>query len=195
MIAASFPSAQERLAMKPIPVVVLLALAVLAPPAARAAEPAAAPDAQSNVLRFLQEYNRKNIVAAAERMAEADYGFQPTPALRTFGQLVAHVADVQYLLCSAVKGEANPAAGERSIEKTKTRKADLLAALRASFEYCAGAYAGMTDAGLGRTPAGAESTNAHSLTLNVYHAGQHYGHMTTYLRLKGLVPPSSQGGG
>lgn len=180
--------------MKKIPLLALLALSVMAPPAARAAEPAVTPDAQSGVLRFLQEYNRKNIIAAAEMMAEADYGFRPTPALRTFGGLVAHVADVQYLLCSAVKGETDPAAGERSIEKTKTSKADLLAALRASFEYCEGAYGGMTDAALGKSPAGAE-TNAHSLTLNVYHAGQHYGHMTTYLRLKGLIPPSSQAEG
>lgn len=163
---------------------------------AGAQAPAAAPSAAGDALRFLQGFNEKNIVAAAEMVGEADYGFRPAPAVRTFGELVGHIADVQYLLCSTVKGVPNPVAGDdKSIEKTKKSKADLVAALKASFELCGSTYAGMDDAGLVRTPAGGDATNAASLTLNVYHAGQHYGNMVTYLRIKGLVPPSSQPAG
>jgi uncharacterized damage-inducible protein DinB len=160
------------------------------------AAPTATLNAASDALRFLQGFNRRNIIAAAEMMSETDYAFRPTPAVHSFGELVGHVADVQYLLCSTAKGEANPVAGnDKSIEKTKKTKADLVAALRASFEFCEPSYAGMTDAGLARTPAGKGATNANSLTLNVYHAGQHYGNMVTYMRMKGLVPPSSQPAG
>lgn len=163
---------------------------------AGAQAPTATPSAMGDALRFLQGYNRKNILAAAEMVGEASYGFRPTPAVRTFGELVGHIADVQYLLCSTVKGEPNPAAAEpKASEPSQRTKAKLLAALRASFDYCETVYAGIDDAGLARTPAGADSTNAASLTLNLYHAGQHYGNMVTYLRIQGLVPPSSQEAG
>jgi len=178
---------------KKLPLFVLL-LAVAS--AAGAQAPAAPPSAMGDALRFLQGYNRKNILAAAEMVGEASYGFRPTPAVRTFGELVGHIADVQYLLCSTVKGEPNPTAGgDKASPPASRTKAKLVAALRASFDYCDAVYAGIDDAGLARTPAGSDSTNAASLTLNLYHAGQHYGNMVTYLRIQGLVPPSSQEAG
>src|SRR2546430_297447 len=86
---------------------------------------------------------KNNVVKAAEKMPEDNYAFKPTPEVRSFGQLVGHVADAQYSFCSAALGEKNPAPG---IEKSKTSKADLVQALNAAFAYCDKAYDGMTDA-------------------------------------------------
>src|SRR6202789_4170233 len=83
------------------------------------------------------------VVAAAEKMPEENYSFKPTPDVRSFGQLVGHLADAQYLFCSTALGEPNPM---KAIEKTKTSKADLVAALKEGVAYCNKAFAGMTDA-------------------------------------------------
>src|SRR5436190_6926747 len=85
---------------------------------------------------------KTNILQSAEKMPEENYSFKPAPRVRTFGQILGHVAEEQYFYCGAVKGEQKAA----DIEKTKTSKADLLAALRDSFAYCDSAYDGITDA-------------------------------------------------
>src|SRR5277367_1757163 len=82
-------------------------------------------------------------VGAAQKMPEENYSFKPTPEVRTFGQLVGHVADASYNFCSQVIGETSPA---KDFEKTKTSKADLVAALEGSVLYCNKTYSGMTDA-------------------------------------------------
>ena len=130
-------------------------------------------------------------LGAAQKMPEENYSFRPTPEVRSFGQLVGHVADAQYGFCSLASGETNPAKG---IEKTKTSKADLVAALKDAVAYCNKAFDGMTDA------KGAEMVkfmnfNVAKLTvfsLNTAHADEHYGNMVTYLRIKGIVPPTSE---
>src|SRR5271170_3095421 len=83
------------------------------------------------------------VIGAAQKMPEENYSFKPTPEVRSFGQLVGHVADASYNFCSQVMGEANPA---KDIEKTKTSKADLVAALKDAVAYCNKAFEGMTDA-------------------------------------------------
>ena len=83
------------------------------------------------------------VVNAAQKMPEENYSFKPTPEVRTFGQLVGHVADASYSFCSQAIGEANPG---KDIEKTKTSKADLVAALKEGVAYCNKAFDGMTDA-------------------------------------------------
>ncbi|HEX3684524.1 MAG TPA: DinB family protein [Bryobacteraceae bacterium] len=131
------------------------------------------------------------VVAAAEKMPEENYSFKPTPDVRSFGQLVGHVADAQYDTCATAMGEQPQM---KNFEKTKTSKADLLAALKGSVSYCEKAYAGMTDA------QGAQMTKMDNyamakltlLSLNTAHIYEHYGNMVTYMRLKGLVPPSSE---
>src|SRR6202163_694461 len=82
-------------------------------------------------------------VGAAQKMPEENYSFKPTPEVRSFGQLVGHVADASYAFCSLALGEANPA---KDIEKTKTSKADLVAALKDGVAYCTKAFDSMTDA-------------------------------------------------
>jgi uncharacterized damage-inducible protein DinB len=124
-------------------------------------------------------------------MPEENYGFKPAPRVRTFGQLLGHVAEEQYIFCSAVRGEQKAA----DIEKTKTSKADLLAALRESFSYCDAAYDGLTDAAAVEMVkvGAAEHTKLQMLWVNTVHDESHYGNMVTYLRIKGLVPPSTEG--
>jgi uncharacterized damage-inducible protein DinB len=131
------------------------------------------------------------VVAAAEKMPEENYSFKPTPEVRSFGQLVGHVADAQYLFCSTALGESDPV---KAIEKTKTTKADLVAALKEGVAYCNKAFAGMTDA------QGSQMVKMFNfdlakltvLSVNTAHTDEHYGNMVTYLRLKGIVPPSSE---
>jgi uncharacterized damage-inducible protein DinB len=131
------------------------------------------------------------VVSAAEKMPEANYSFKPTPDVRSFGQLVGHVADASYMFCSQVQGEENPAKG---IEKTKTSKADLVAALKDGVAYCNKAFDSMTDA-KGTQMLKLFNFNIAKLTLlslNTAHTDEHYGNMVTYLRLKGIVPPTSE---
>jgi hypothetical protein len=103
------------------------------------------------------------------------------------------VAGAQYLICAAALGE--PARREDDIEKTRTRKADLVAALKASTQYCTKAYA-QTDRSAQQATKlfGQERTRLFALGLNANHNAEHYGNLVTYLRLNGIVPPSSRRG-
>lgn len=132
------------------------------------------------------------ITKAAEQMPEADYAFRPTPAVRSFGELIGHLSDGQDIICAAALAQPSTAA-EGDIEKRVTGKADLIAALRMSSELCTRAY-GQTDAAsTGMTKLfGEDRTRFAALLRNTVHDGEHYGNLVTYIRLKGMVPPSSQ---
>lgn len=134
---------------------------------------------------------KSNIIRAAEKMAEENYAFKPSPDVRSFGQLVGHVADASYMFCAPVLGEQPERKG---IEKSKTSKADLVQALKDAFAYCDKAYDTMTDAKAAAPLKlfGAERTALNVLDFNVVHDYEHYGNMVTYLRIKGIVPPSSE---
>jgi len=134
----------------------------------------------------------KNILLrSAEKVPEEDYNFKPTDAVRSFSQVVGHVANAQYLFCSIVLGEENPAP---KIEQTKTSKADLIAALKDAFAYCDKAYDGMTDASATEMVKffGGDTPKLGVLTVNNLHNVEHYGNLVTYMRLKNIVPPSSE---
>ena len=133
----------------------------------------------------------RNLTEGAERMAEADYGYRPVDGVRTFGELVGHVANAQYLFCSAVKDEPNPNRGQNA-EKAGT-KIEVVAALKKAIAYCDEVYASMTDDKANRIVKlfGMEMSAVTALYGNVAHSFQHYGNMTTYLRMKGIVPPST----
>jgi uncharacterized damage-inducible protein DinB len=131
------------------------------------------------------------VTQSAIDMPEAKYSFKATPAVRSFGQLIGHVAGSQYMFCAAALGE--PAKAEDDIEKTKTTKADLVAAMKASNAYCEKAYA-LGDAAVRAeiTMFGAKHNKLWALINNAAHDGEHYGNIVTYLRLNGMVPPSSK---
>ena len=137
------------------------------------------------------------ITRAAEKMPEEHYAFKPTPDVRSFGQLLGHLADAQYGFCSAVAGEKPPAGGfdpASSIEKTKTTKADLQKALADGFAYCDKVHADMTDTAGAATVKffTGDMAKLSILEFNTHHDFEHYGNIVTYMRLKGLVPPSSE---
>jgi len=131
------------------------------------------------------------VLRSAEKMPEADYKFKPTDAVRSFGQLIGHVADAQYMFCSVARGEKNPTP---NVEQAKTSKADLVAALKDAAAYCDVAYDGMTDASAYQTVKMFQSDLPKLAVLyaNDMHCAEHYGNIVTYLRLRDIVPPSTE---
>jgi uncharacterized damage-inducible protein DinB len=140
---------------------------------------------------------RRNLAEAAELMPASEYSFKPTPDVRSFAQLVGHVAFGNYLMCSQAVGEKSPATGNY---EQMTDKAQLVKALNDSLAYCDRIYEGTTDAnfnqpatvgGLGPNIPQAPTTRGAVLWFNVTHNNEHYGNIIVYLRLKGQTPPST----
>jgi uncharacterized damage-inducible protein DinB len=132
-----------------------------------------------------------NIIKAAEQMPAEHYAFKPTADVRSFGELVGHVANANYMICSLASGAENPS--KANIEKTVTDKAALAKALNESFAFCDAQF----DALGAKAPEviamfGMKMPRLNALQFNSAHDMEHYGNMVTYMRLKGLVPPSSQ---
>jgi uncharacterized damage-inducible protein DinB len=169
---------------------ILIALLTLCAVPAAAQAPAV-PTTALGSIKPLYAQGAAYVLAAAEQMPEAEYGFKPTPEVRSFGQLVGHVANAHYMICSAALGGANP--NQQNWEQT-TEKAALVAALRASIAYCNGAYDQGDEAAMQTVSLfGRQMTRLGVLTLNAAHDFEHYGNIVTYMRIKGMVPPSSQG--
>ena len=131
------------------------------------------------------------LVSSAEKMPEENYNFKPTDSVRSYGQIVGHLADAQYNFCAMALGETNPGL---KIEETKTTKADLVAALKGAFTYCDKAYDGMTDASGAQMVKlfGMDMPKFGVLNINNAHDMEHYGNLVTYMRIKNIVPPSSE---
>ncbi len=134
------------------------------------------------------------LLLSAEKMPEEFYSFKPTDALLSFGQALGDVADWQYKNCSVVLAETNP---KTKIDVSKASKADLIAALKDAFAYCGKAYAGMTEASAVQSVtfsslAGPMLMPRRSvLDINTGLNSLHYGNLMIYMRLKNVVPPSS----
>jgi len=184
--------------MKKLFVVLMLASLVAIPAAAQTTQQTPA-NPLSTWLRNAYTGNRNIIVRAAEKMPEENYGMRPGPQeeVRTFGQQVGHVARFNYLWCAQAKGEKNPSAGT-DLEKLPT-KAELLKALNDAFTYCDSAYAALTDASGMEViditqESGRQTRNLRMalLILNYGHNNEIYGNLVTYLRMKSIVPPSSE---
>ena len=146
----------------------------------------------TSTLRSSWNRVKRLVAASAEAMPEANYAFKPTADVRTFGQLLGHLANEHYMLCSAIKGEENP---QKTVDFEKqTSKADLVKALQGSNAYCDAVYAGLKDDATLNQPTAPNrrDTPFSTLLMNVTHDSEHYGNLVTYLRMKGLVPPSSQ---
>lgn len=159
-----------------------------------------APPTVAGAVRNFYNGVKNNIVRSGEKMPEEFYGLRPgtQEEVRTFGQHLAHVANFNYLWCAQAKGEKNPNAGI-NLEKTLTTKEQFMKALRASYEYCDGSYNALTDANgsevvtitqeSGRQ---VQQTRMGLLMLNVAHNEELYGNIITTLRIKDIVPPSSE---
>ena len=138
---------------------------------------------------------RRNLIDAADAMPAADYAFKPTPEVRSFAELIAHVAFANYFICSMAKGDPMPA--PQNFERTIKDKTGGVKALGESLTYCDGIYKDTTDANANQQvkvfgPGGSgQSTRALVLVFNTTHNNEHYGNVVLYLRLKGIVPPST----
>ena len=165
----------------------------LTAPGASAQAPAA--NAVSGAIKSAWDGARKNIKDSADQMPEADYAFKPVATVRSFGEVLAHVAGASYVFCSAAKGEKTPFA-EDHFEKTAKTKAQIVKAVADATAYCDGVYGALTDAKAGQTitmPFGmGTAPGATALMMNTGHLLEHYGNLVTYLRIKGMVPPTSR---
>jgi uncharacterized damage-inducible protein DinB len=131
---------------------------------------------------------KDNILKSAEKMPDENYSFKPTPDIRSFAEVLDHVAESQTRACAAATGDQKTpgAAG-------KTAKAEIISALNDAFAECDKAYDSLTDANASeviKTPRG-QRTRLGALLGNTMHDNGQYGILSVYMRLKGIVPPSS----
>jgi uncharacterized damage-inducible protein DinB len=163
----------------------------LALPIPALAQKAPAADAAVAAIRSQWEAQAGYLLRAAEQMPDSNYAFRPVATVRSFGQLIGHVAGSQNAMCAMALGD--PERAEDEIEKSATTKAQLVVALRASSEYCRRAYAQSDAAAIAEgTVYGEKQTRIAALAMNAVHDAEHYGNVVTYFRIKGMVPPSSQ---
>lgn len=176
-----------------------IALASLAAPAAAqqgngsaaASTPAAAPAPAVGAIASQYRAVQRYLTATAEQLPDSLYAFRPTEGVRTMGQLLAHVSDFHNLGCSAALGEAKPT--DESYEKARTTKASIVEALRTSSAVCERAFAQSDSAAMGTTKLfGRDRDRLAVLAMVATHDWEHYGNLVTYMRIAGMVPPSSQ---
>jgi uncharacterized damage-inducible protein DinB len=134
--------------------------------------------------------SKGDILGSVEAIPEDLWSYQPTKDIRTVGQLFAHIADGQYEFCG-VASEGKVVS--KGIEKNLTSKTEIVAALKDAFAYCESAYDKMTDAQASEIVPffGMKLTRLGAFDFNVAHNMEHYGNLVTYMRIKGIVPPSS----
>jgi uncharacterized damage-inducible protein DinB len=150
----------------------------------------------ASVVKSMYGTIRRDLIEAAQQMPAEEYAFKPTPQVRSFGELVSHVAAANVLFCSQAKGEAPkfPAGMQ-----TMTSKDDLVKLLGDALTYCDEAYGGTTDQNFGTVmkvmgSKPSEAARGAILFFNTTHDNEHYGNMVVYMRLKGHVPPSTARG-
>ena len=131
-----------------------------------------------------------DILGSVDKIPDDMWPFQPTKDVRTVGQLFAHIADGQYEFCGVV---AEGKSVSKDVEKTFKTKAEIVPALKDAFAYCDAAYAQMTDANAAELVPffGRRITKLGAMDFNIAHTMEHYGNLVTYMRLNGIVPPSS----
>lgn len=171
--------------------IVLLLPFVFALPAQAQQTASANPGLAVGAVKGMWQAMTNYITTAAEQMPEKDYAFRPTHDVRTFGEMIGHVAGAQAMICAAALGEKGGA--EDDIEKTAKTKAALIAALKTTTQYCQRAYAQADAATAASTTLfGGSMTRFNALAMNATHNAEHYGNLVTYLRIRGMTPPSSQ---
>jgi uncharacterized damage-inducible protein DinB len=178
---------------------VLLSLVLVFPAAAQTGDQTPPKDPLSTMLRGFFARSRENLVRSAEKVPENLYDMRPGPQteVRTFGQIIGHLANMSYYYCSNAKEEKNPQA-DKDFEKL-TAKADLVKSLKDAFDYCGTAYASLTDASALQTiqiysESGKpmKALRVRTLIQNISHNNEHYGNLVTYMRIKSILPPSSE---
>ena len=150
--------------------------------------PASGPLVSSSLILFRNA--KGNVVKSVDKVPDDLWNWRPTPKVRSFGELFAHIADGQYEFCGAAL-EGKPV--DKGIEKKAKTKAEVVAALNAAFDYCEAGYTKLTEASaVEMTNFGRPMTRISVMDFNAAHTLEHYGNLVTYMRLKDIVPPSSK---
>jgi uncharacterized damage-inducible protein DinB len=147
--------------------------------------PIAAPNPLTTTLSIFRRNMQDKIMKSADEMPESKYSYRPTKEVRSFSEILIHVGDISYILCSNAKGEATP-----GMAAAKGSKAEIKAYLKGAFDYCDGVYSGFTDARLNDSADffGFKTNKMFILTQVGNHDALHYGNLVTYLRINGLEP-------
>jgi uncharacterized damage-inducible protein DinB len=147
------------------------------------------------------QYIQGLILKSAEKVGEELYAFKPTPAVRSLAGVLGHIADANMLLCGVASGK--PVDFEKimkdlssvQVHEKKTSKTEIIAALKESSAFCDSVFAKLTDA-TGREQVswfgGEKMAKLMVLNMSTSHGWEHYGNLVTYMRLKDIVPPSSE---
>ena len=174
----------------------VVAFATLMSAAASAQTAAPQPPQKLPLLAYLQRGQdaiQRNLVEAAELMPEEHYVFRATSETKPFGQIVAHVALSRFGACAAMSGKENPRKSDK--EETTRTKAELVALLKEASTFCAAAQEGLTEETVTQLvkvgPKQIEVAKGGFIASDIAHSNEIYGTMAVYLRLKGLVPPST----
>ena len=167
-----------------------IALCLAALPAALVAQRPASPVADA--LRESLQESRRNLVEAAEEMPADKYGFKPTPAQMTFGEMVLHVAGGTTFLCSTIAGKERPSWPKLAPTAPQDT---LVGRLKASFDFCGTALAALDDTKLGEPVpffGGQQVSRATAILSTVDDWADHYSQAAIYMRLNGLLPPTAR---
>jgi uncharacterized damage-inducible protein DinB len=169
----------------PVGIVSVSLLASLANAQQGMPNPITASNPLTTTLSIFRSNMQDKIMNSADEMPESKYSYRPTKEVRSFSEILIHVADISYTLCSNVKGEATPGAAA-----AKGSKAEIKAYLKGAFGYCDGVYSGFTDAHLNDSADffGVKTNKMFILTQVGNHDALHYGNLVTYLRINGLEP-------
>ena len=146
----------------------------------------------TSVVKEILPRQQKNLVAAVEEMQADKFSYHPTEAQMTFGHLVLHIIESNNYLCARIADlpEVKPAGLKESDGKDK-----LVAALKASFDFCTTALAKVDDSKLGDTVelyGGRKGLRAFALIALTNDWADHYSSAAMYLRLNGLLPPTAK---
>ncbi|HEY0726410.1 MAG TPA: DinB family protein, partial [Pyrinomonadaceae bacterium] len=147
--------------------------------------PIASRNPLTTTLSIFRSNMQDKIMKAAEAMPASKYGYRPTKDVRSFAEILNHVADISYALCSNVKGEASPAT-----TNARGTKNEIQSYLKGAFEYCDDLYSGFADEHLNDRGNfwGVKTNKMFILTQVGNHDALHYGNLVTYLRLNGVEP-------
>ena len=173
----------------------VLTAALASSAAAQATSSTASANPVSDGIRAQWNGVKRNIQQSAELMPEATFDYRPVDGVRSFGEILAHVAGASYTICASAKKEKTPSA-EDHFEKNAKGRAAIVKATAEAIAYCDAAFTALTDANAGEMVANpfgeGQRSRTSVLVLQVGHDNEHYGNLVTYFRMNGIVPPSSR---
>jgi uncharacterized damage-inducible protein DinB len=169
-------------------------LAVTVLPSFGQAPPQRPPQTFSTYLQGQYATLKRNISGSVDKMSAEHFSFKPVPEVMTYAEMLTHIVETQYGYCSTVKGTTNPGA---SLDFKVSDKAAVEQLVKDSFAYCDEVFAAVTNENAldmltrGNAPNERQLARVNQLTQLIVHGNEHYGNLVTYMRIKGIVPPSS----